>query len=112
MIKSQWQPADDCKSVTPPRLHRTRIGTDDTIKLHRTEAAPARPLERVAEHGSCDTVTLSFWCRNVTAVRNVRAASALVGAQVIRPQDASADALGSDDPGELLIAENIRPMTW
>ena len=89
-MKSLWQPTGDCKSVPLPRLHRTRIGTDDTVKLHRPEAASGRPLERVTEHGSCDTATLGFRCGNVTAVRNVRAASALVGAQVIGPEDVSA----------------------
>lgn len=89
-MKSLWQPTDDCKTVLLPRLYRTRIGTDDTVKLHRPEAASGRPLQRVTEHGSCDTATLGFRCGNVTAVRNVRAASALIGAQVIGPEDAFA----------------------
>ena len=89
-MKRLWQPTDDCKTVPLPRLNGTRIAADDTVELHRPEAAPARPLERVIEHGSCDAATLGFRCSDVTAVRNVRAASALVGAQVIGPQDASA----------------------
>src|ERR1700680_1951878 len=89
MLKGLGQPTDDRKAVVLPGLHRARVSTDDTVKLHPPEAALARPREGVTEHASCDAPTLSCWGCNVTAIRDMRAASALIGAEKIGPHDAA-----------------------
>jgi hypothetical protein len=85
------QSADDGETAVLPQSYRALIAGNYKIELHGGKATPARSLQRMHAHRPCHPVSTGVCRDNITAIRNMAAAAAIVGAQVIGAYDPSSD---------------------
>ena len=71
------------RAAVLPQSYRALIAGSYKIELHGGEATPARALQRMYAHRPCHPALTGVCRDNITAIRNVAAATAIVGAQVI-----------------------------
>src|SRR5262249_3297533 len=84
------------EAIRLPRPNRALVGADDEIELHGAEAAVSRARKRMFEHRTREAAPLRGLCGHVTAVRDVAAATRLVRAQEVGPQN-HASVFGDED---------------
>src|SRR5262245_11407077 len=86
VVKGQWQAANGVEAQTLPKSYGPLVGADDKVELHRPKTAAARIFERVLAHLAPNAAPCRVARCYVAAVRYMGAATKLIGAQIIGPE--------------------------
>src|SRR5437899_11157152 len=84
------EPADNLEPARLPQPDRSRVRADDEVELHGAESTRACAGERVLAHRAAHAPAGRVRRGDVAAVRDVRAAALLVGAEIVRAGDLAA----------------------
>ena len=90
MRERQRQTPDRFETEMFPQTDGARVGGDHEVELHGPKAAGARVLQRVLAHAAGHAAPRGIARGHVAAVRHVRAAARLIGAQIICAEQPSA----------------------
>ena len=79
MAESARQFADDFKSKIFPKAHRSSVGRDDKVELHRPKTETVSFEQTMFGHRSPDSATSGRWRNHEAGVSDMRSESRLVG---------------------------------